>query len=484
MFDRRIAVTSLFMLCATLSFALDQSSYRIRSLGSNFNGLVADEYTDVIANPARLSDVNKASEKKYSLNGKAGNAGSPLTFALFAKKQWALLGEASLNESNNATTSTSLTSLPWDVHTTIAASKYVADSYDGGLMQDMHAGNDSFGFAVFPSRTFTASELSNEYRDIHVNAATQAADDWATTISHQATERETLNTAVNFGFYGTDENGAETDVIARVLLSQTKTTTSSDTLYHASIDPDGNGRDRYNTVITTNNYIWTSASATSQEEATKPTAKIGFGLEYRSRSTTGGAFLAGCSWQPDENKVELTRTASSTQMRGLTVSSTTTSSTAYDTTSNAGATYAAYAAVGSSKKLFDDRLMIAAAFRGDFSYRDATRSSLTTVYTWEQSTTKTYATTLGLSLGAEYTPFSFVAFRLGVSPQMNKSMTTQEVTPAMLSAYRVTSDAFAQSVMYTAGFGITPLDTLSVDFYTQGQVLDMGNFRMQVKYLF
>lgn len=483
---RRLMVLPLLLWCITPSFALDRTSYRIRSLGSNFSGLLADVYTDVVANPARLSDVNENSDKKYSLTGKAGTAGSPLTLALFSKKQWGLLGEATLNETSTGGTSTTLTSLPWTVRTTITANKTVADTIDCGLIQNMEGSESAFGFAVFPSREYTLSEARTEYRDIHVHAATQLVDNWETTINRQVAEQETLNTAVNFGYYAGDEAGRQTDVIVRAFLGQTKVSAISDSFYSADVDPDGNGRDRYNTVITTTSYIWTSDTAVSQRQVTDPTAKIGFGLEYRSRAsaTAGGAFLAGFSWQPEENKVTLTRTTSSTQMRGLTVSSTTTTSSSYNTTTNTANTYALFAACGSSKRFFSDRLMLAAAVRGDLSYRSADSSSLNTAYVWEQSTTKAYVTTLALSLGAEYMPYRAVAFRMGVTPSMTKTMSTQEVTPAALSSYTLHADTLSQGVTYTAGFGVTPLDVLNVDFYTEGQVLDLANFRMQVTYLF
>ncbi len=478
---KRLATLTMMVFLCSNAWPLEKVSYRIKALGGDLQGVVADTYTDVLFNPARMQGGNT------TVTGKIGQYGNPFTVGYFTRGQWALLGEGYENITQSESLGTSLTLQ--SQYSVVANRDYIsrslneAHSLDMGLLKAVPRNGYALGFAVYPSWSLSKSDYDNDetytnsnqhtgvllYKDIYKNS--------------NKNETESQAARIDIGYYTLAGEGIEKDVVYSVLARQTKSIVRSGYYRFTDNDPDLNGQrwDGWNTV--TPNYN-SQFSQTETKQDYRPQVGAAFRYQTRRRPdpSTSKVFRFESSWQPERIEREQLAQSDSYSVSGAAVSQST--STKRTTISGRNDVFQAAVTAGATIEMLDRKLLAGYALRGDASYRAQNTDTTQDALSLGSSRLRSYSVALSVPFGLEYYAFSFVSLRWGVTPRFTMTSSQEEKVSPWSPDCAITSRSTSQSAVYSAGFGVSPFDALELNFVTSGEVLNLNNWQMQFNYMF
>ncbi len=467
--------------------SLENTSYRIQTLGSDFQGIIDDEYTDILANPARLNAVDK--KQVYV------KAASPLTVGYMTSKFGCLVeGYESLNQRENRDErSIMYTWAPTVKHSSDNLTTYKTqnETLDFLFFKPINKGKISSGIGFFGSKNNYVYNNSPDNRYNWHNAGEQDIKyiDLSTTkiiglhssISKYQTNIENISGKMVGGFYKQDKHKSR-EFISTLIILQSKTKSRSYEYNYNDEDPDGNGKDKWGYDISTTPYInWDSAEIISKSPAS---FKLGGEVEYRNRTNTNNGqsgLVFGVAYQPTKTKTDDISTFQTFSVRGTTVTDVVNISSG--TTVSEGNKYKLFLGWGKNVGFVQNKLFFAFAGRMDVSYEDIKQES-DDIDTTLTERSRQLTTKIAFPMGLEYFFSKILTLRMGFTYYINGSFKDENVLTDSENRYSLQNKSISQSTNYRAGFGINPFDYLLVDFTTSGDVLNANYWKAQVKYSF
>jgi len=461
---KNILIITIFIISINIVWALEPVSYRIKSLGSDLQGIVKDEYTDLLANPARI--VQTDDKRIY---GKIGYSAKPFTLG-FTVKKFGLVTEGS--ESLNRTEDLSryqeyYSGIPaWYISDNLSKRKNQSESIDVYLVKGFSLKNKSLGIALFGQRNLAVDNYCNEYSHFYKSSGNQ--------IIYQSkdereekneTDTQTLRLLLGYHYQGKQEK--EHDFVFTLSLTEKRDLDLQRYYNFRDNDPDNNGKTYDGNDIPTPNYHWT-LNEIKTESVLQP--GYGAGIEYRLRKKINenikSGFLVGMAGQFKKLKVKETRTNQTYEVTGTTVS-TGGSQSITPSPKDTGAGNI-FVSLGRSIKI-KDRFLISYGLRTDFSYDG-----------------ETYVLTgrLVFPLGVEYEILPVLIFRSGVSVIFSGTGKSVSVTHPDGTESQLFTLTFDQTASYSAGFGLKPSEQWVFDFFTTGDVFNISSWQLQARYLF
>ncbi|MGA2091127.1 MAG: hypothetical protein ABSH12_06685 [Endomicrobiales bacterium] len=460
-----LAVTTV-LLCAHLAWALDQDSYRIHALGDSLAGFLADDYTDILANPARLGESNN---KSYF--GQIGDAGSPMTAGYFGAS-FGIIGSAveSLNQTEKLTAFDNV----FNNGNTLSITKNESELLDLGILKSFHLNDgSSWGFALYPERNYSVNNVSSVNTSFSNNAF-ELPPTQTTTPSANNNELETLSLNLKLGYH-TSDGTTEKDLILSSILQQTKQDSTNYSQYnYYNLDYTARIQVPYNAIF--------NSTSTTQ---VNPMPKVGFNFQYRTRTRIDDTMYDGTifsvSWTPTQIQEQ------NTQVLNFSNSQVNISSNASSSNMVTGHqdNYQMFLGWGRTKEVIPQKLLMAFALNGNFTFTGMS-AGLTGTSISQNTLISNYIFngTISASLGAEYQALKRLVLRAGISPSMIGNDTESNYLFSDNSTQNIQSKSFTQAVLYSAGIGFTPVDCFIMDFYTTQDILDLRNLRAQLTYLF
>ncbi|MBN1824126.1 MAG: hypothetical protein JW803_07390 [Endomicrobiales bacterium] len=481
---RSLSVAAVLMFLTGSSWALETVSYRIKAMGDGLNGVVPDEYTDILANPGRLA-VQGGQKQFY---GKTGNSGRPITFGYFNRNKLGIVAEVSERisylDDPDSRSSFNTTYNTW--FNDRSQYTYKSHSEDIGLVF-LKAGRrpyGGFGVSLVPQRTFSGSQTINRQIRTHEDNSSGIITSEEAYNSEYINESDVLSLSLNFGKYKKTAE-RECDKVFKITGKQTRNRYYSESVQYTNNDPDSNGLDWYG------GYMWIyspdiTRSAEMRERKQNPAPRLGAGYEYRSRKHKGdntmSAFVLSLSYQAERNEIE--SVLSNDYYRVLGTTTTSISTRVGNEISGDINTYALYAKWGSARKALSEKLLLAMAVSCNLSYVAENNSATEVIFQEETLKSEVYQGGVNLSMGIEYMYRPSLALRFGVSPYASKSKSISEVLCIDGARECSITDSYSQSSSFTAGAGFSPVESVTVDIYTYSDVLDLGNAKLQVRYAF
>ena len=297
----------LVAICLTSSskaFALDQTSVRMKGLGTSMQGIISDDYTDTIANPAR----ERFWRQKQAI-AKFGSWSRPVSIGYAAGRiPVFLLAEGAINQS--ATASNYYSSSPHyympantSANQSIYSSNYDTGNY--GLVAMSGFGSSAFGigFGLYYDESKNSSASDSLYESKYIRGTN------GETIYQNTGGRKTRsvsylqNSQAVLGFHWRNESEVQKDkdLILRLPFSRNKARTSTKITSNIDYDPDGDGNNDYygpgNSISTPNK----TSSLDSSIDKQNPAYRAGAGVEWRGKKISKGAktgYLLSLLWQP------------------------------------------------------------------------------------------------------------------------------------------------------------------------------------------
>ncbi|OGS19878.1 MAG: hypothetical protein A2252_12255 [Elusimicrobia bacterium RIFOXYA2_FULL_39_19] len=470
---KKMLLAILFVIGATVVWAIQPTSYRIKAMGENLQGIVEDEYTDMIANPARVSEINK--NKLYGTPPRS----LPASLSLFTNSNWGFITELNKSASGNSSFSTNryYSSAYWQINDYIYQSEYESEQFNIGIFKSIPLKYYSIGFAFIPERNMSVNNYFNEsnyeYRKIQSDEVIYNSNSSGQGID----KTESINSKIVIGYNQKIEKSSIKDIVINLNMQKNKVLTLRDDYSSQNNDPDNNGKNYYDNSITTPSY---SNSFTETKSDQDPEFMLGIGIEYRIKKIeddkASKGVIIGLSWQPSEiNQVD-TKANQYYSVSGVNITS---STYIYSSTITGNSNlYKTYIAWGRSIKLQDSKFLLAYALRSELSFNEIQKDDTSSI-SYSESVSREYTGSLGLTSGVEYNLFSNLALRTGVTVSFTGSVKDENITQ-----YKIQSKRFNQSTIFATGFGYKPFDYLSLDIYTTGNILSIYDLQLQAKYMF
>lgn len=284
--------------------ALDQTSMRMKGLGTNMQGIISDDYTDTIANPAR-----ERFWRQKQVIAKVGLYSSPISigYAVGAIPVF-LLAEGTINQSgatNNYYSSNPHYSIPTNTIANQYIYSYNSDRGNYSLLAMSGFGSTAFGvgFGLYydESKILGTNDSLTGYKYIRgLNGETiyQTIGDQKTrSVSYM----QNLEAVLGFHWRNESEVQKDKDLILRLPFSRNKARTSTKNNSNTDYDPDGDGNnDQYGpgNPISTPNKVSSKDFSTDTQN---PAYRAGAGVEWRGKKISKNAktgYLLSFSWQP------------------------------------------------------------------------------------------------------------------------------------------------------------------------------------------
>jgi len=492
---KNVLLTTLLVLGVTSAWALQQTSLRIKAMGENLQGIVEDEYTDMLANPARMVGINKntvfanttaevLTEEGIKKSKIYGNPSLPVSFSLFSVNNWGVIAELDKSVSQSGYVSNykgpGVTYL--ELRDSVDQSESQNEQFDIGVFKSFSLKRYSMCFALFPGRIISANNSLSKSDYNTIDSISGVTLNKYNETYNSLNEIESLYNKIVFGFNHEVKESIREDLVFTINLQQNKTFHFSNNYNYRDMDPDNDGNNMYGTPITTPSY---STSSIETRNAQDPKLMSGVGVEYRlNKNLTENiskGLIFGLSWQPSETNQINTQLNQNYSLIGVSITSSTFISSS--TISGNSNLYKIFITWGKNIKFPDKKLLLAYALRGDFSFNDTAKNT-DLIFNYAASKSQEYTGSLGLTTGLEYGVFSSLSLRAGVSLAFVGSVKDETVSTSLLNQYQVHSKSFDQSKMLTFGLGYRPLDYLCLDIYTTGNILTLSNLQLQVKYMF
>ncbi len=479
MFKKCIASIALvFATCSTL-YALENVSFRIKALGSSLSGIVEDNYTDVLAYPARLSKWNKT-----TLTGKFGGSDT-FTFGLFRK--FGLIGEASTYRSLYEGYSEDIYSYSYGLvrkDTTVTESDSDNEVYNlMGLIGKDLSSRISIGSNYLYNQVKTSSvdgqRSTTEYIDsdqkpLYVYSSRFVRDSVIYSEDHQFA----------FGLLYLFESNKEIDVTFKGALKYDKTESGREFCDSLDYDPDGDGKNYTGGSIDTPNKEIYDSEENSLRRLKK---KLGGGVQVRYSYQIGDfstlKFILGGDYQPFDIKGNEDFYQKDTDIEGSTTTVTLRQSSSSIVGDREEINF--LGAIGIEKK-FGEQILLGVAIRWDGSFvtEDSTKVTVPDSSPQFKETDKlrTYQHELSLPIGIELSPFRAIdlKFRLGARGRFFWGSTKETVknkdTGAIIADLH--SKKYDTDINYTGGIGFVFKD-LQLDVYTTTDFISFSQWQLQ-----
>lgn len=288
----------------SMAFALDQTSMRIKGLGTSMQGIISDDYTDTIANPAR-----ERFWRQKQVIAKFGSWSRPISIGYAAGTiPIFILVEGTVYQSGYASnyySSYPHYSIPAN---TIADQSVYSGNYDTGnygLVAMSGFGSNAFGvgFGLYYDESRNSSEYNSLYGGKYIRGTN------GETIYQNTNDRKTRslsylqNSQAVLGFHWRNDSEAQKDkdLILRLPFSRNKARSSTKNISNTDYDPDGDGNNDYSgpgNPISTPNKASTLEFSTDKQT---PAYRAGAGVEWRGKKISKDAktgYLLSFSWQP------------------------------------------------------------------------------------------------------------------------------------------------------------------------------------------
>ncbi|MFB0528087.1 MAG: hypothetical protein ACETVT_04360, partial [bacterium] len=480
MFKKCIAsIALIFTACSTL-YALENVSFRIKALGSSLSGIVEDNYTDVLAYPARLSKWNKT-----TLMGKFGGSDT-FTFGLFRK--FGLIGEAStyrnLNESYSENLFLNSYSLLMERYTMLGKYDYddevvsLAGLTGVDLNSRVSLGSNYLYNQVKDSsnmeKTSTREYISSDQEILYTRSERGLTKKEEYSEEHQFA----------FGLLYLSESNKELDVTLTGVLKYDKVSEVDKDYDSTDNDPDGNAENYWGSPIVTPNKEINDSENNSLRRLKK---KLGGGLQLRYSYPLAELLtlriVVGGNYQPFDIRGSEDYASDRIDIEG----STTTVVSMQSSSSITGnrEEINPVGAVGIEKK-FGEQILLGVAIRWDGSFVTEDSTNIKVTDSSSQSTEKdklhTYQHELSLPIGIELSPFRAMdlKFRLGArgkfSWQSIKETVKNKDTGAIIADLH--SKHYDTDIDYTGGIGFVFKD-LQLDVYTTTDFISFSQWQLQ-----
>ncbi|MFA5779422.1 MAG: hypothetical protein WC947_04745 [Elusimicrobiota bacterium] len=388
--------------------SLENTSYRIQTLGSDFQGIIDDEYTDILANPARLSTLDK--------NHVYVKSTTPLSIG-YLTNSFGCVAEGKGIFTKNLYYDWLQETWNWQIDALLMKSFGIKKIPFGVGIQNSYTGNIS-KYTPSQSESFNRESISKDF-----------------------------SANLRAGFYLQKENKIKEFIF------------SSD----ISIP---------NAKITKEIYqdYYYSSDRKIFEKTMNRVGSIGNGIEYHNRNKKNNnqtGFIVGYTYKPIKLKTDKYLILGTNV-----IYSSTTVSEGFDSS--------LYTGVGKSISFLDKKLFFAFAGRlnADYKFVETENANI-----GNEKIERTQNGVIGISapLGSEYLISNIITLRFGITYNIN--FTKDRIT-SFESAYVHDNGSFTQSTNYRFGFGLKPLDDLTADFTTSGDILDVSSWKAQAKYSF
>lgn len=292
-----------FWIVSGSAFALDQTSMRMKGLGTSLQGIISDDFTDLLANPARQRLL-----PRKQLTARIGGNGNPigLSYSMPALPFF-LLAEGSRAGWGSAQNSASVTNQYYPPNISAEQSSYLSESsFENYALAFLSGfGTDSFGLGFGLNQD--NSNSWNRSESMYGSNTLRASDGQFVRISDYTSRRKDgnyfRNSTAILGLHWRDgvDLQKDKDLIFKLSLPKRKTHKDTINIQSDDYDPDGNGDMDWipgNTTPTPNN----SASIRSSEEKQNSAYSLGGGIEWRSRKKSKDSqagYLVSLSYQPE-----------------------------------------------------------------------------------------------------------------------------------------------------------------------------------------
>ncbi len=297
-------LVAVFLTSFSKAFALDQTSMRIKGLGTSMQGIISDDYTDTIANPAR-----ERFWRQKKVIAKFGSWSRPVNIGYAAGTiPLFLMAEGAINKSGYASNYYS-SNLNYSVPANTSADQSVYssnnDTRNYGLVALSGFGSNAFGFGF--GLYYDESKYSNVYDSLYESKYIRGTN--GETVYQNASKRKTRsvscmqNSQAVLGFHWRNESDVQKDkdLILRLPFSRNKARTSTNYISKTDYDPDGDGNNDYygpgNAISTPNK----TSSLDSSVDKQNPDYRAGAGVEWRGKKISKDAktgYLLSFLWQP------------------------------------------------------------------------------------------------------------------------------------------------------------------------------------------
>jgi len=479
MFKKCMAIVALIFTACSALYALENVSFRIKALGSSLAGIVEDNYTDVLAYPARLSKWNKT-----TLTGKFGG-GDTFTFGMFRK--FGLIGETSMYRNLDESYSEDIYSYSYGlVRKDTRLTEFDSDDEVYNLMgligMDLsnkisigsnYLYNQVKNSSVYDYRSIT-EYINSDQEVLYIHSSRYVNNSDAYSKSREFA----------FGLLYLSEFNQEIDVTFKGALKYNKTSSASKDDDLHNYDPDGDGKNYGgNPIVTPNKYIYDSENNSLR----RLKKKLGGGLQLRYSYPLGDfstlRFILGGDYQPFDIKGNENFYQEATNIIG----STTTVTLRQSSSSIVGdrGEINSLGAVGIEKK-FSEQILLGVAIRwaGSFVTEDSTKVTVpdSSPQFKEKDKLRTYKHELSFPIGVELSPFRAIdlKFRLGArgkfSWQSTKETIKNKDTGAIIADLH--SKDYDTDINYTGGIGFVFKD-LQLDIYTTTDFISFSQWQLQ-----
>ncbi|MFH2070744.1 MAG: hypothetical protein ABIJ11_05995 [Elusimicrobiota bacterium] len=468
-------VAMLTMLISTkIIFSFDLTSYRIQSLGSDFQGIIEDEYTDILANPARINLVDKKQVQVKIAN--------PPTVGLISNRRGLFVeGYESLRQGERL----SFYSYPNYGYASVDSRKYKTqnEQVDFVFLKSINKGKISSGIGFFGARNIYINDYIYQWERVYSILTDNKIIGEEKYENKYKTTTENISGKLLFGFYKNGNFGTR-ELIANLTIAYPKSSNENYAYSYSNEDTDGDGYTYYDGSIPTPYYNWNLTKTNSNSEP--KIIKLGAGLEYRSKAKTEDGqdgIIIGCSYQPTGLKINNNYESRSYSVRGTTITESVSISSA--TILSGGNKYSLILGWGRVTKFLEKRLSFMYACRGNFGYEyeeteQSSQEYLLVVSLTEKS--KQFTGRIAVPIAMEYLLYKFLPLRVGFTYSINGSLKDEDVL-TLGKKYFLQNRNVNINTEYRAGFGII-IKKVTLDFLLSGNIFYIPSYRMQLKYIF
>jgi hypothetical protein len=470
----------IFIFGLSNLFALNKTSYRMSALGSNLEGIIPDEYTDILANPARLA----TRDKNKTMYAKIGDQGSPIGVSLFTTNGYGFIVEGSedIYREDNVYSDIQYSSDYNALRDTVNKFNSQQENLNLAILKGYQFNDKySFGYAASIERTLSVYDSIQKNTTIDKDLINNTEIyRYETNNKDEKTSTE-ISAKITLAALKKISTKKEEDFLMHITVKQLETSNITNYQAFTDLDPDLDGKDNYGYNTSSPDYHNYFDNLKREQ---KPLPKVGIGFEYKLRENIKDnvkeTTMFGVSWQP--KKIEINNVQDGKDLSVLGTHITTTTYSYINKVTGDANVYTMFYSYG--KAITKEKLLIAYALRGDVDYTKTDNSITKPLVQEETLNSEIYNAKIGVSVGMEYTAFSKLVFRLGISPYVNYNETNQKIITTTDNKVAATNKEFTQNSLFTAGFGFYPCETFGIDIYTTKDVLSLENARVQMKYIF
>lgn len=475
-----------FWIVSGRAFALDQTSMRMKGLGTSLQGIISDDFTDLLANPAR-----QRLWPRKQLTARIGGNGNPigLSYSMPALPFF-LLAEGSRAGWSSVQNTASVSNQYYfpNIYAQQSRSLWESSFENYALAFLSGFGADSFGLGFGLNQDNSSSW--NRSESIYGSNTLRASDGQFVRISDYTSRQKDgnyfRNSTAILGLHWRDgvDLQKDKDLIFKLSLPKRKTHKDTINIQSDDYDPDGNGDMDWipgNATPTPNN----SASIRSSEEKQNSAYSLGGGIEWRSRKKhkdSQAGYLVSLSYQP-----EALTGVSGGRYESRSVSGTSTTIqdlTTLDQNSVSKAYSYSGAVAAGSMWFIQERIWVGFGFRAEGTYKSERKiTSDLILNTGNILRTHVLTSTLDFPLSFELPLARNLAVRGNITSRWSYSKTEQDMANAYFAPMAQTTTKSNTSTSYGIGAGYQ-WNSLILDLFTTNELLNAAGWQLQCSYRF